>query len=29
VERVKAELPVWGQEIFEDDSTQWKINKPA
>lgn len=27
VERVKAELPVWGQEIFEDDSTQWKINQ--
>jgi molybdopterin synthase catalytic subunit len=29
VERLKAELPVWGQEIFEDDSVQWKTNKPA
>jgi molybdopterin synthase catalytic subunit len=27
VERIKAELPVWGQEIFEDDSRQWKENK--
>lgn len=29
VERLKAELPIWGQEIFEDDSVQWKTNKPA
>ncbi len=29
VERLKAELPIWGQEIFEDDSFQWKINQPA
>jgi molybdopterin synthase catalytic subunit len=29
VERVKAELPIWGKEIFEDDSFQWKINQPA
>ena len=29
VERLKADLPIWGQEIFEDDSFQWKINNPA
>ena len=28
VERVKAELPIWGKEIFEDESFQWKINQP-
>ena len=27
VERVKAELPVWGKELFIDDSYQWKENK--
>ncbi len=27
VERVKAELPVWGKEIFEDDTHQWKMNR--
>lgn len=27
VERLKAELPVWGREIMEDDSHQWKVNK--
>ncbi len=27
VEWIKAELPVWGREIFEDSSTQWKINQ--
>lgn len=27
VERIKAELPIWGKEIFEDESTQWKQNK--
>jgi molybdopterin synthase catalytic subunit len=27
VERLKAELPVWGKEIMEDDSHKWKINK--
>ncbi len=27
VERLKAELPVWGKEIFEDDTYQWKVNK--
>lgn len=24
VERIKAELPVWGKELFADDSYQWK-----
>jgi molybdopterin synthase catalytic subunit len=28
VERFKAEMPVWGKEIFEDDSYQWKVNQP-
>jgi molybdopterin synthase catalytic subunit len=30
VERIKAELPVWGKEIFEDDTHQWKspLNPP-
>ena len=27
VERVKAELPVWGKEIMEDETYQWKINQ--
>lgn len=27
VERIKAELPVWGKELFEDDSYKWKENK--
>ncbi|MES2830024.1 MAG: molybdenum cofactor biosynthesis protein MoaE [Bacteroidota bacterium] len=27
VERLKAELPVWGKELFEDDTYQWKENK--
>lgn len=27
VERLKAELPVWGREIMEDDTHQWKVNK--
>jgi len=26
VERVKKEVPVWGKEIFEDESHTWKIN---
>ena len=26
VERIKAELPIWGREIFEDDTHQWKEN---
>jgi len=27
VERIKAELPIWGKEIFEGDGYQWKENK--
>ncbi len=27
VERIKKELPVWGKELFEDASYQWKENK--
>ncbi len=27
VERIKAELPVWGKELFEDETYQWKQNK--
>jgi len=27
VELIKAELPVWGKEIFEDDSYIWKTNR--
>ena len=27
VERIKTELPIWGKEIFEDDTHQWKENK--
>ncbi len=27
VERIKAELPVWGKEIFENETYQWKENK--
>jgi molybdopterin synthase catalytic subunit len=26
VERIKSFLPIWGKEIFEDDSHQWKVN---
>lgn len=26
VERIKAELPVWGKELLEDASYQWKEN---
>lgn len=26
VERIKKELPVWGKEIFEDSTHQWKQN---
>jgi molybdopterin synthase catalytic subunit len=28
VERIKAELPVWGKELFADEMYQWKENKP-
>jgi molybdopterin synthase catalytic subunit len=27
VELIKSELPVWGKEIFEDDSYIWKTNQ--
>ncbi len=27
VERLKAELPLWGREIMEDNTHQWKVNK--
>lgn len=27
VERLKAELPVWGKEIIEGESHQWKVNR--
>ena len=26
VERIKSELPVWGKEVFEDETYQWKAN---
>lgn len=26
VERIKAELPVWGRELLENDMHQWKVN---
>ena len=26
VERIKSEAPVWGKEIFDDESHQWKVN---
>ena len=26
VERLKAELPIWGKQLFEDESFDWKIN---
>lgn len=26
VERIKAELPVWGKELFEGEEYQWKEN---
>jgi len=26
VERIKSGVPIWGKEIFEDDSYQWKEN---
>lgn len=27
VERIKTDLPVWGKEIFEDETHQWKVNQ--
>ncbi len=26
VERIKADLPVWGKELFENEEYQWKVN---
>src|SRR5258706_3419346 len=26
VERIKAELPIWGKELFADETYQWKEN---
>lgn len=26
VERIKSELQIWGREIFNDESHQWKVN---
>jgi molybdopterin synthase catalytic subunit len=28
VERIKAELPIWGKEVFADETFQWKTNTP-
>lgn len=27
VEEIKAKLPIFGKEIFEDETHQWKVNK--
>ena len=27
VERIKKEVPVWGKEIFDDETSQWKVNR--
>lgn len=27
VERIKKELPVWGRELFDNETHQWKENK--
>ena len=27
IERIKKEVPIWGKEIFEDNTHSWKINK--
>jgi len=26
VEKIKSEAPIWGEEIFDNDERQWKIN---
>ena len=26
VERIKAELPIWGKELLEGEAYQWKVN---
>jgi molybdopterin synthase catalytic subunit len=27
VDRLKAELPIWGKEIFDNQNSQWKVNQ--
>ena len=27
VERIKSELPIWGKEVFVDETYQWKVNR--
>jgi molybdopterin synthase catalytic subunit len=27
VDRLKAELPIWGKEIFDNQNSEWKINR--
>ncbi len=27
VEEIKKNVPIWGKELFEDDSYKWKVNK--
>jgi molybdopterin synthase catalytic subunit len=27
VEKIKSTLPIWGKELFEDETYQWKLNK--
>lgn len=27
VELIKSSLPIWGKEIFEDETHQWKVNR--
>lgn len=27
VEKIKSELPVWGKELCENGTTQWKVNQ--
>lgn len=27
VERIKAELPIWGKELFDGETYQWKVNQ--
>ena len=27
VERLKAELPIWGKEMLEDETHHWKVNQ--
>jgi molybdopterin synthase catalytic subunit len=27
IDRIKAELPIWGKEIFDNQHSQWKVNR--